>query len=321
LETALSAQPDVQGAAWVIQPNSEVVVYLDQARPDQLAFLERHADRMQAQRHVAQYRLTRDSVYRGLESGTSLDELLEGLRAGTNQALPQNVEVEVREWASLREQITLYRRARLIAFSSPQARQAALQAGASGVLLGDRYLRLAPSDRAPPVRSSIDYARPLPRCVLASEDGRIQVPDPLPDLLIAAQLDIWAERVHEDIWQFTASSVEAAIREGRRIDELLDLLDTRSRRSIPKLLRLALRAWAGERTTVHMRRVTVLKCPTPEIFEAVKASARLEPYLCGVLAPDLLLVDTDQVDALRMLLAWAGVEVVDTLPVRKDRLG
>ena len=314
LETALEAQRDAQGAAWVIQPNFEVVLYLDRTRPEQLAFLERHADRVQAQQHTAHYRLTRDAVYRGLESGTSLGDLLDRLREGTDRALPQNIAVEIQEWAALRERIVLYRRARLLEFADAEARRAVLEAGASGVPVGDRYLRLEPGDRAPH-RSSVDYARPLPRCASVVEDGEVRVSVPHPDLLIAAQLDIWAERARRGVWQLRAPGVGAAVRGGRRIDELLDLLDARSRKPIPRLLRVALHAWAGGQTVVHVETVTVLKCSTPEVYEAVKASAMLKPYLHGVLAPDLLLVDTDQIDAFRACIAWAGVEVVDRLPL------
>jgi hypothetical protein len=313
LETAYPAQPDVEGAAWVIQPNFDVIVYLARTRPDQLAFLERHAERAQAQQHTAQYRLTRDSIYRGLESGTSLDELLSRLREGTDRGLPQNVEVEIREWAALRDRVVLYRQARLLEFADAEARQAALQMGLAAEPVGDRYLLLAPDAWVPPSDSAIDYARPLPRCLSVSEDGQVRVSTPRPDLLIAAQLDIWAERARQDVWQLTASSVAAAVGRGWRVGNLLNLLDARSHKSIPRLLRVALRAWSGQQPTVRLATVTVLKCPTPEVFEAVKTSARLKPYLCGVLAPDLLLVDTAQVDAFRSDLACAGVEVVDRL--------
>ena len=73
-----------------------------------------------AQQYIAHYRLTRESVYCGLESGATLDELLDGLRRGAHADLPQNVLVELCEWAGLRERITLHYRTRLFEF--PDAR-------------------------------------------------------------------------------------------------------------------------------------------------------------------------------------------------------
>jgi len=307
-----------EGAAWVIQPNFDLVVYLDRASSEQLAFLERHAERVQAQQHTANYRLTRNAVYGGLESGTSLDDILATLRQGSSQALPQNIEVEIREWAALREKVTLYRRARLLEFDDADARQAAIEGGVSGTPIGDRYLQLATDSQEPARVLVTDYDRPLPRCVAVGEDGHLRVASPRPDLAIAAQLDDWAEPLPPDEWQLTARSVAAPVRAKRRIGELLDLLDQRSRRRVPQLLRVALRAWAGEPPTVHLETVTVLKCPTPEVFEAVKNSPRLGCYLRGVLAPDLLLVDTDQVGALMALLAWAGIKRIDRMPTMGD---
>jgi hypothetical protein len=104
--------------AWVVQPNFEIVVYLDRATPEQLAFLERHAERFQTQQHIAQYRLTRPAIYAALESGSKLDRLLATLESGAGRPLPQNIIAEIREWAALREQVALYRRARLSATAS-----------------------------------------------------------------------------------------------------------------------------------------------------------------------------------------------------------
>ena len=125
--------------AWVVQPNFEIVVYLDRATPEQLAFLERHAERFQTQQHVAQYRLTRPAIYAALESGSKLDRLLATLEGGAGRPLPQNIIAEIREWAALREQVTLYRRARLLEYGDTPARDADVKR-LSGVAVGDRFL-------------------------------------------------------------------------------------------------------------------------------------------------------------------------------------
>jgi hypothetical protein len=253
-----------------------------------------------------------------LESGSSQEEILAILRQGSGQALPQNVEVDIREWAALREKVTLFRRSRLLEFDDADARRAAIEGGIAGIPIGDRYLQLAADADEPSQVMVIDYDRPLPKCVTATEDGRLRVPTPRPDLAIAAQLDAWAEQVQPGEWQLTPSSVAAAVRAKRRIGELLDLLDRRSRRRVPPLLRVALSAWAGQAPTVHLETVTVLLCPTPEVFAAVKNSARFGRYVRGVLAPDLLLVETCRVGELMADLAWAGLERMDHIPAMGD---
>ena len=131
--------------AWIVQPNFDVIVYLDQTTPTQLAFLERHAVRTQSQQYTAHYRLTRESVYRGLESGTTLADVLDELSKHAQSPLPQNVTVEIAEWAALREQVILHHRAHLVEFATTAARQEALNANGEGTPVGDRFLLLAPT--------------------------------------------------------------------------------------------------------------------------------------------------------------------------------
>ena len=317
--------------AWVVQPNFEIVVYLDRARPEQLAFLERHAERFQAQQHVAQYRLTRESVYGALESGSTLDGLLATLEAGAGQPLAQNVVAEIREWAALREQAALHRRARLLEYPDAAARDAAARGGQAGTAIGDRFL-LAPAGQTVRVRTHerVDYAQPLAKCLAAAEDGIIALAQPPRDLLLRAQLARWTEPVGRDRggdapsvagpdaerWRLTQVSVKAAIASGLALTELLKLLADRLARPLPPLLEAALRAWAGERPTVGLAAVTVLQCGQSAVFQAIVTSPRLRPYLRGVLAPDLVVVDRQQVGAFQEQLRWAGLQVTSELTVQ-----
>lgn len=320
LHPELAASPDASAgeaqAGWIVQPNFDVVAYLDRTTPQQLAFLERHAQRAHAQQHTAQYRLTRESVYQGLEGGTSLEELLSGLQAGAGADLPQNVVVEIREWGALREQITLRRRACILEFPDGQARQAALKKGPEGLPVGERFLLLAAQDAAWHLtRQRVDYAQPLSACLSVNEDGVIELTEPSLDLLVQPQLDRWAERMPDGKWQLTSTSVAEAAQMGRRLSELLDLLKERLTVRLPPLLGVALRAWVGEIPEVEMATVTVLRCTQPEVFQAIASSRKIRPYLRGKLAPDVLLVDTQQVEPLKEKLAWAGLRVSDDLAI------
>ncbi|MFQ5808000.1 MAG: helicase-associated domain-containing protein [Armatimonadota bacterium] len=310
--------------SWVVQPNFDVVVYLDRATPSQLAFMERHAERVDAQQHTAHYRLTRESVYEGLESGTRPEELLTKLGAGSQAELPQNVLAEIREWVGRREQMALRRRACLLEFVSEAARDAAVADGISATPVGERFAlltgRVGGGRRAAPLRGvhaskAIDYAQPLPECLSVSEDGVVRLRREHADLLIAAQLDRWAERTGDHTWRLTACSVSAAIAAGVRIRQLLNLLQERLTRRAPPLLDIALRAWAGQAFLVEMTPLTVLRCTQPEVFKAIVRSRKLKPYLLGALAPDVLVVDAQQLDAVEAHLAWAGLTVSPDLVV------
>jgi hypothetical protein len=313
-ELETSPKPSAPGQApWIVQPNFDVIVYLDHTTPEQLAFMERHAERAAAQQHTAQYRLTRESVYRGLESGTSLEALLAELQHGALAALPQNVVVEIRAWAALRESITLHKRARLIEFPSSQARAAALDKRLHGTPVGERFVLLTGQTPQDLGQARIDYAHPLPACLSVAEDGTLTFKQAPPDLILRPQLDRWAERKSENEWQLTLASVAQALAAGARLPDLFRLLEARLVRSIPAILETALRAWAGKRPAVEIENVIVLRCDDPRLLQIIAASKKLKTSLRGVLAPDALIVNAAQLEALQEQLAWAGIQIVDTL--------
>ena len=303
-----SSAPSPQ-AAWIVQPNFDLVVYLERVTPVQLAFLERHAERINAQQHTAHYRLTRESVYQGLEAGTELLELLADLQDGAGAPVPSNVVTEIRAWGERRERMTLRRRASLLEFPDEQARQSALQSGLEGVPVSDRFVLLNGTIDPSEVATIVDYARPLERCLAVAEDGTLDFRQPPRDLLIEAQLARWAERTLEGQWQLTASSVGAATTAGGRIGDLLTLLQERLTHPIPPLLAVAVRAWSGEILPVELAPVTVLRCRQAEVFSAIVRSDRFRPCLRGQLAPDVLVVATELLAELQDALAWAGLSV------------
>ncbi len=310
--------PVVEGQQpWIVQPNFEIVVYLDRTTPAGLAFLERHAERVQAQQHTAIYRLTRESVYRGLEAGATAESLLETLRSGSETGLPQIVSIEIREWAALREKITLHRRGRLLEFESPAARQAALDQGVEGIPVGEVCLLLPQLPLGSPSETGtagievrqIDYSRPLPKCLSIQESGEVRLKTDLPDLMIAAQLTRWAEALPGKTWRFTRESVSTAVARGGKIDDLFDLLAQRLIHGLPRLLRVALLHWAGEPGRAELSTVSILRVRNPEVLQAISSSKLFKPYLLGQIAPDGLVVDTAQLAALQEKLRWAGFEV------------
>ena len=313
--------------AWVVQPDFALMVYIDKATPTQLAFAERIAERQgQTQRHVAHYVLTRDSIYRAMESGWGPEELLDALRKGAEQKLPANVEAEIRGWSERRERIVIRRRGRLLEFHDESERRAAIAAGAKGVEVGDRFLLVesVKGKAAAPLRkidkravATLDYTQSLPPCVSLLEKGELRLCKPHPDLLIRGQLDAWGEREGEDAWKLSEKSVQAAVQQGRSSDELLELLDSRAVKPVPPFLQLALRAWAGGAFHAQLGRVAVLRCPQPGVFHAVADAKRFKGCLLGRLGPDTFLVNSQKFSKLKKALSWAGIEIEGDVTCRK----
>ena len=313
LASTLDTAAQGGAGAWLVQPDFEVLVYLDRATAEQIAFMERHAERVQAQQHIVRYRLTREAIYQGLESGSTPDQLLERLRGGAAAELPQNVLATIREWAGQRDKITLRRAASLLEFNDSVARQAALDAGLAGTPVAERFVLLAAPGVNDLADAQIDYTLPPSASLVVLEDGRIKQVTAAADLLLQPQLDRWAERVGAGEWRLTAASVARTVKAKAPINELFELLRARLTRPLPPLLGVALRAWAGDHPKVELARITVLRCTRPVVFTAIVSSPAITPYLRGTLAPDLLLVDERYVKLLKQQLAWVGLNVADVL--------
>ncbi len=314
LDDFITSQP-----AWLVQPNFEIVVYLNATNSQQLAFLERHAQRVKIEAHVAIYQLNRESVYQALEKGSSLENLLEQLQAGSSVPLPQNVAIDIRSWGQLREEISLYQQAQLLEFPDAQARQEVLAKGrVKGECLGDRFLLLAEAVTLPKtlVQQRIDYGKKLPPCLSVTEQGKIQLTT-TPDFLLPDYLDKWAERQSEKTWQLTPESIKKVIQAGGIINELLSLLEDRSTHSTPKYLALALKGWAGKFKKVELANVVVLHCPDAEVFELIADHSNFKNYWLGKLANGIFLVDQSQVKAVKTKLAQLGIGISEDLKIDK----
>ena len=309
-----AAPAGTQAATWIVQPNFEVMVYLESASTEQIAFVAQHAERIQVSQHIAQYRLTRDSVYEGLQRGGSVDGLIEGLTVGSRVGLPGNVQSEIRTWAALRDRITVRQRADLIEFSNMAERQKAIGAGMAGLPVADRFLLLQESGRSTDairaIPTVLDYShKPDSRTLSVAEDGVITLAATCSDLLTRGILDLWAERVSGAVWRLTRKSVEQAIQRGRKPAELHVFLQERLAAPIPGMLLVALQSWTSAPVNVSLATAVILQCTQPEALDAMLNSEALKPYLIGRIGPDTILVRSTEADAVRAVLVWAGVQV------------
>ncbi len=304
--------------AWVVQPNYDIIAYLDAVTPAQLAFLEIHAERRQAEAHTAHFQLTRDSVYRGLQQGTGVEELLETLRTGARMALPQNVEREIRDWAGQREQITITRKARLIAFPTPEQRTLALESGLKGKLLGDRYVRVAAEAQIKAALKqvyglqtlpTIDYAQAPEKCLQAGEDGTVKLVRDTGDLLVRGQLARCAEPVDATHWRITPASLARVRQAGVTAKTLLTFLQERVQSTLPPILEVIVGNALGTRDVVEADTAFVLRVTNKKLHTAITTNAKLKPLLLDVPGPDTIIVSLARLDEFKAQLDWLGIKL------------
>ena len=90
---------DSLGRPALINPDFEVLVFPEMPLEDEANLvLSRFADRLGSDR-VKRYRLTRESVKRGICSGFTAEQLLDSLKEYSRNEMPDNVEFSLKEWA------------------------------------------------------------------------------------------------------------------------------------------------------------------------------------------------------------------------------
>lgn len=304
---------------WVVQPNFDVVVYLDRASAARLAFIERIGARKPASGATALYHLTRDTIYTALESGIGPDTLLDTLSRGCEYPLPENIRQTLSDWAARREQLSVYLMADVLEFADQQTRDVALAKKAgSGVAVGERYVLLSGPQRkrglSTRISRTVDYVSPPTRCLSVSEEGAIHVTKQGGDLLVEGEMTAWAESdaTKSKHWYITRHSVERALKTGWTADSIIANLKQRVQRDLPPLLLIAIRAWAGVRTlptAVAVATDLVLQVADLEVARAIAGSPLLQPYVRKRIGRQTFLVKSETVDVFCGKLAEFGLQV------------
>lgn len=310
---------EAEGPAWIVQPNFDVIVYLNNVTQEQLAFLEMHGERQQAEMHTACYILTRESIHRGLDAGTTIEKLIATLRAGADAELPQNVEREIRSWAQLREQITIYNSGRIIAFDSCQERDRALQSGLLGRPIGELYV-LAPQNielpqlflgvfsKKTPSIAVKDYAQPPLHCIHLGEDGSVVIDKETVDLLLEGQLARCTE-LFDNVRLITPDSLKKVKQAGVSATNFITFLQGRAINEIPGLLEVMIRNNLGTHSKAEGMQAYALRVTDKRLYTALTSSRSLADYILDVPGPDTILIPLDKVPEFLEVMEELGVRI------------
>jgi hypothetical protein len=303
----------------VVQPNFDVIVYLDRAAAARLAFIERIAARKPSDGATALYHLTRETVYAALESGIEPSTLIDTLVRGCEYPLPDNIKQTLEDWAARRERLTVYRATDILEFTDRAARDAALAAKRlPGVPVGDRFLMRSDQKRsksmAAQVSRMVDYFALPARCVNVAEDGDVHLSRARADLLVRGELAAWTEAdpTDENRWRLTRASIQRALSAGWTAESIIENLSHRVQQPVSPLMLVAIRAWAEVRalpTSVAVASDIILQIADAAVAEAIAASLLLQPYLRGRLGRQTFLVRHETVEALRGKLEEFGLRV------------
>ena len=327
--TPATAPPTDTGRV-VVQPSFQILA-MGPVSLAVLARLDLFADRQRADRGAFEYRLSRESVYRGQQLGVDAAEVITFLIAATGQELPQNVRRSLEEWAAHHERIIFRSGVSLVQAATPELLSEVLAQPETAPFLARRVTPQVALVAKGAVEPLIDalvkrglfpaVSGPNPRSadhsVTIAEDGTIRPIHTVPSLHLRGRLARLAEESPpgDGTWRLTPTSVHRAAGNKARVLRLLDELGALHRGPLPEWLVERVRAWGGYYGDATAATLTLMEFRDGETLEELRAQPELKDLLIPFAAGDraLAAVPAGRLAEVKAILAGLGVHVRDGL--------
>jgi hypothetical protein len=295
----------------VVQPNADVIVYRQGVTSELIDKLSRFAD-WKMLGPACTLGLTADSVYRGLESGLTMGDIIGVLQQHSGHPVPANVLDLVRRWAGKRERITVHAGATLLEFNNSADLEAAIARGLVVQKLTDR-IGLANGEvdyRHLRLLGNRDYEARPQKCVRFAPDGvTFAVDVSSADLLLEAELTRLAEPLAGDgaerRYRITPATARSVVEQGTTVSDLEQWAINRAGEPLSASARLLLAGNGGP--PAEIRRRLVLTLPSESIADGVCQWPETAGLLEDRLGPRAVIVAEDHVDELLRRLTELGV--------------
>lgn len=294
-----------------VQPNHEVLAYLDRADAGAVGPLARFARRLsEAGGRVQTFSLTRDSIYEALEGGMELASILKFLQEHSKTGLPDNVAHSLSEWGRKRETLVICEGVTLGA--APAGRVDAVPGAAKGRRVGEQFVLLPTSSvRGGRECYAWDHRGPAPdRPWKVDAEGLIRFVKE-PDALALARLAQFAEPA-EGGWKITAGSVQKARERGLLADQILAWLAEHLVNELPALVEMLIRNWSSGVRSVFLGKRLLLQVHEPRARTALGASERFQQCVVAHIPPDWFIIHDDKKAELDRLLRELGFSLSDS---------
>ncbi|TXD35316.1 hypothetical protein FRC98_16000 [Lujinxingia vulgaris] len=112
--------PAPQGGCLIVQPNFEVMVFLDNAPVSVLHELYRVGERRKLSDRVATFQLAAESVQRGYSLGASATALVKLLNTFGHTPVPEAVAFQLNDWERVHQRLTIHRQGVLLRHPDPE---------------------------------------------------------------------------------------------------------------------------------------------------------------------------------------------------------
>lgn len=311
------------------QPNFEVIAYRQGLTPALVGQFSRFAQWSQIGAALA-FRLTPESVYRGLEGGLSPRAILELLMKHSQRQLPAGVAEALRTWAGRRDRVTYHASATLVEFAVPGDLEQALrqwprsETQPAPVVVSDRLLLVEDEASIPFQRFRMtgarDYRRPPEICVEVEADGVTLTLDPArSDLLVDAELARFADE--EPVrprgaagdprrrFVVTAASLTRASEAGMSASQLSFTFTRRTGADVSAAVRLMLFAAGAHVAPLATARPLLLQTPSVDVLDGLTQHPETRDHLGDRLGPTTVVIPDESLAALERALDRIGLRL------------
>lgn len=277
---------------------------------------------------MSEYELTRESVYRGQQSGLDEATVLEFLERVSTVGVPHNVRRSLEEWGARHKQITLRRDARLLEAADPARLDELMADPAVGRLLGRRlgptavlvpaahlealYERLLERGQLPALSEGPSAAPGAALRVDAA--GHVTFRHPVPSVHVRGELRPFSDEQAAGSACLTPQSLRRGARAGLSADEIVARLQRFHDGALPEEVAALVRRWAKDWGEGALVNVTVLQVDRAETLRDLLADPELRPYLQPLAGGETLAAVSPQaVERLRAALDARGMVLGDRL--------
>lgn len=289
-----------------VQPNLEVVAYLESADARQICTLSRFAAASRATGPVQTFALRRESLYAALESGMTLDQVRGFLIEHGKTELPANVERTLSEWAGRRESLVLRKKV-VLALGPGETQTPGRALNNNAFLLPSLSVKRVAQAFAG--WTILDHEAPPERTWTSDELGGLTASGG--NSIARMRLNRIADHTATG-WQVTQASVVRARTSGLTTDQILGWLSGHLTTGVPAMLEVALRNWTG-RQAVRLGQAQLLRITQPQAKDALLHSPTFRPLLAGHIPPEWFLIREDHLSEVRALLERLGFAIGDSL--------
>jgi hypothetical protein len=301
-----AAEPELDPKFLTVQPNHEVLAYLDVADAAAVWPLAQMARRVSPAGGLVQtFALTRESVYQALESGLKLEAIRQFLREHSKTGLPDNVAQSLAEWGRRREALTVRTDVALGAY--PAGHNSPFHASPRPRPVGEGFVLLP---RTAPrtltgcvVRDHRAFPHPAWR---VNEDFGVSVLAGA-DSVALARLGQFADPDGKG-WKITAASVRRARERGIPTAQVLGWLHDHLAGALPPIVETAVRNWSSP-GSVFVGDLLMLQVPQAQACAMILSSPRFQPFLLGHVPPNWFILRPEKRAELEGLLADLGFAV------------